>query len=135
MLSVNFLKAIFRRTYVLKANGCRIETARRGRSSVCKMLQTFEDRVFQQTAEKCSITSIDCENKFINIKENPKIKDNYRNQQHVCNSNAEYEVSQTIHIMKKKAEHMVSNVIKLRDILHVWFMFVSLLKGSGENIE
>lgn len=58
-LSQNVLKTIIRRAYVLNASGCVVQSIAAfgkrvvgGNGTACKMLQTFEDCVFQQKIDK-----------------------------------------------------------------------------------
>lgn len=63
MLSMNILKTVIRRTYVLKVNGGGGYDQLFPVVSVCKMVQTFEDCVFQQIDRKSISTSMDYDKK------------------------------------------------------------------------
>ena len=65
MLSQSVLKTIIRRAYVLNATGCVVRSfsgfgkRASGNGTICKMLQTFEDCVFQQKIDKRFLSFMD----------------------------------------------------------------------------
>lgn len=70
LLSLKILKTFIRRAYVLNASGCIYQTVAvraRGIGNTRKMLQTFEDCVFQQKIDKRFISWMNYDDKKLSI--------------------------------------------------------------------
>ncbi|KAM7349211.1 folylpolyglutamate synthase 1 isoform 1-T2 [Cochliomyia hominivorax] len=70
LTTMNIVKTFIRRVYVLKANGCGVDCDQFP-VNVCKMLQTFEECVFQKINKKYISTSVDYNKKSVEAKSYP----------------------------------------------------------------
>ncbi|KAI8116805.1 hypothetical protein FF38_05668 [Lucilia cuprina] len=114
MLSIPTLRTLIRRTYVLKVNGCgqryRENCIQAAVSKVGKMLQTFEDRVFQQIDRKYN-SSIDYDKKI-----SPDNKYYQINNKTVVNN--EENIYQEYEEAVKALNALQSNAESLRSSIH-----------------
>ncbi|XP_046801887.1 uncharacterized protein LOC124418726 [Lucilia cuprina] len=114
MLSIPTLRTLIRRTYVLKVNGCgqryRENCIQAAVNKVGKMLQTFEDRVFQQIDRKYN-SSIDYDKKI-----SPDNKYYQINNKTVVNN--EENIYQEYEEAVKALNALQSNAESLRSSIH-----------------